>query len=73
MKATIESTTKVVNANGVDCRVWEGVTERGVKIQCLIARVAVAPGQDVAQFEAELIEQRAPSPEAEVWPLRMIL
>ena len=32
MKITIESTTQIVEANGVKCRVWEGVTERGVKV-----------------------------------------
>ena len=73
MKVTIESTTKIVTANGVECRVWEGVTASGVKIQCLIARVAVANGQDVSQFEAELKETRAPSAEVQAFPLRMIL
>lgn len=73
MKLTIESTTKLVNANGVDCRVWEGVTASGIKVQCLIARVAVADGQDVSQFEAELKQQRPPSAAVEAFPLRMIL
>lgn len=73
MKITIENTTKMVKANGVDCRVWEGETEHGVKIVVLIPRIAVKEGQDVKQFEAELQEQRAPSAETEVFPLRMIL
>ena len=33
---TIESTTKIVALNGIDCRVWEGTTERGVPIHCFI-------------------------------------
>jgi hypothetical protein len=73
VKMTIESTTKVVSANGIDCRVWEGVTERGVKVECLIPRIAVRNGQDTAQFEAELEECRAPSADASAFPLRMIL
>lgn len=73
MKITIESTTKIVNANGIDCRVWEGRTERGVEITCLIPRIAVKNGQDASQFEVELQEQRAPSANIEAWPLRMIL
>ena len=73
MKITIESTTKIVNADGIDCRIWEGETERGVKVQCLIPRIAAWVGEDLAQFEAELREQRPPSAEVEVWPLRMIL
>lgn len=73
MKITIESTTKIVNANGIDCRVWEGKTEHGVEITCLIPRIAVKDGQDSTQFEAELQEQRPPSATIEAWPLRMIL
>lgn len=73
MKITIESTTRIVNASGIDCRVWEGVTERGVKVQVLIPRIAAAIGEDLTQFEAELKEQRAPSAEVQAFPLRMIL
>jgi hypothetical protein len=73
MKITIESTSKIVKANGVDCRVWEGETASGIKISALIPRIAVAPDQDVSQFEAELRATRPPSPEVEAWPLRMIL
>ena len=72
MKMTIESTTRVVKANGVDCRVWEGVTERGIKVQALIPRVAAMADQDLSQFEAELSETRPPSGAA-YFPLRMIL
>lgn len=73
MKMTIESTTKIVNASGIDCRVWEGQTERGVKVQVLIPRVAVKNGQDTAQFEAELKECVAPSADTAAFPMRMIL
>ena len=73
MKMTIESTTKVVNASGVDCRVWEGVTERGIKVQVLIPRIAALADQDLSQFEAELKEMRPPSAEVNAFPLRMIL
>jgi hypothetical protein len=81
MKMTIESTTKVVSITqrtssapeGIQCRVWEGVTERGVKVQCLIPSIAVALGEDQTQFEAELQEQRAPSAEVSAFPRRMVL
>lgn len=73
MTMTISSTTKVVSLNGIDCRVWEGETERGVKVHVYIPRVAAAPDQDLSQFEAELQEQRPPSPEIAGIPLRMIL
>jgi len=78
MKITIESTTKIVHigfgqGQYMEARVWEGVTERGVKVQCLIPRIAVALGEDYSQFEAELQEQRAPSAEVSAFPLRMVL
>lgn len=78
MKITIESTTKITrieltHGQSIECRVWEGETERGVKIQCLIPRIAALADQDLAQFEAELQEQRAPCAVAQAFPLRMIL
>ena len=72
MKITIESTTKIVNANGIDCRVWEGKTESGVEVTCLIPRIAVNSCRDTSQFDAELQEQRAPLL-ADAWPYRIIL
>ena len=73
MKITIESTTKIVELNGVECRIWEGHTEKGVPIHCFIPRIAVRDDQDCSQFEADLIEKRAPSADTAAIPLRMIL
>ena len=82
MKITIESTTEIVSLSqasssamepGIQCRVWEGVTEHGVKVQCLIPRIAALKNQDLAQFEAELEEQRPPSVPERAFPMRMIL
>ena len=74
MKIQIESTTKVVTINGVPARVWEGHTESGIPIHCFVTRVAVDKNADCQQFERELQECRAPSPELDaVIPLRMIL
>jgi hypothetical protein len=80
MKITIESTSKIVeivdleHTTPVKARVWEGITESGIKVIALIPRIAVKNGQDISQFEAELEEQRAPSVDAQqAWPLRMIL
>lgn len=73
MKITIESTTKIVQANGIPCRVWEGKSESGIEVQCLITRVAVPAGADCAQFQAELQEHAPPSAAVAAFPLRMIL
>ena len=77
MKITIESTPNVVKLTGptgleIECRVWEGETERGVKVQCLITRIAALKSEDLSQFELELKEMRAPS-FLQAFPLRMIL
>lgn len=77
MKITIESTTKIVNlidrlsGQGVPARVWEGETESGVKVVCLIARIAARADQDLSEFDRELKEQKQPEAE-NVFPLRMI-
>jgi hypothetical protein len=73
MKITLESTTKVVFLDGVQCRIWEGETERGIKVHCYIPRIAARPDQDLGQFEEELREIRKPSAEIEAIPLRLIL
>lgn len=74
MKMTIESTTRMVHANGVLCRVWQGKTERGVDVYVLIPRIAVPEGQDQSQLAEELKAHTAPVDEAtRVFPLRMIL
>lgn len=79
MKITLESTTKIVELNGVPARIWEGTTERGVPCFAMIMRIAPAveipelTSAQVREFEADLLEQRAPSPQAESIPLHLIL
>lgn len=62
MKTTIYSTNKIVIlkpdplADGVPARVWEGITESGIKIHCYITRVDVCDNEtDVEEFEQELL------------------
>lgn len=58
MKITLQSTEQIVRFRGVECRVWQGETERdGTPIYALIARVAVPAEEDQAQFQRELEEQ----------------
>lgn len=77
MKTTLESTTKIItmqlgNAD-VPARIWEGVTESGIKVLAYITRIAAPIGEDLSQFERELQEQKPPSAEAAEIPLRLIL
>lgn len=77
MKIVIESTTKmvtlIVDGSPVPARIWEGQTESGVPVYCYVTLIAAPAKEDLAQFERELKEWRAPSAEAEAIPLRMIL
>lgn len=69
MKITIESTSKAVFLNGMECRIWEGHTESGIPVHCYIPRVAVHKDEDTSQFERELKETRAPSAEVAAIPM----
>jgi hypothetical protein len=73
MRITVESTTKRVQLNGVQARIWEGTTDTGIPVHVYITRVAVEEGQNQEQFERELEQHRAPSPAVEAISLRLIL
>ncbi len=73
MKLRLESTTKIVEVNGVPARIWEGHTESGIACHAFITRLAVLRIDDRAQFDAELQEMKAPSAEVKSYPLRLIL
>ncbi|MGA8221473.1 MAG: hypothetical protein WB780_07435 [Candidatus Acidiferrales bacterium] len=79
MKITIESTSEIVQirtaeyADSISCRVWEGQTESGIKVQALIPRIAALKTDDLTEFERELQEQKPPSAEVRAFPMRMII
>lgn len=58
MKATIESTGRLVTIDGVSCRAWNGKTEGGVKFTAFIALLKVPNGEDQSQFARELLEMQ---------------
>jgi hypothetical protein len=82
MRITIESTSEIVTLAkrdgrheiSIPARVWEGETESGIKVHCLVTRIAARDGQNLAQFESELREVKPPSVDAlDCFPLRLIL
>lgn len=75
MRITIENTDRIVEVNGLEGRVWEGETEDGIAVFCVVTRIAVHASSDTAQFERELRETPAPaSPDAcQAIPRRMVL
>lgn len=56
MRVQIEPTELVVDLNGVQARVWNGITESGVQVFVFVHRVAVRSTEHAAAFERELIE-----------------
>jgi len=77
VKVVLESTTKivrlVVEGREVPARIWEGTTSSGIPCHAYITRIAVAPDQDAAEFERELLEQRRPTAEIDAIPTRLII
>lgn len=74
MKINIESTTKIVDLNGIPARVWEGESESGIKVHCFITRIALDKDETrIEEFQNELQEQRTPSPAIQAIPLNLIL
>lgn len=60
MRITMTSTGESVLLDGAPCRVWEGVTDRAVRVQVYVAAIRVDERDDCTQFEAELFERREP-------------
>jgi hypothetical protein len=56
---TIESTSSIVELvtthGEIPARVFDGVTESGIPVQCFIARIAVKRPEDVEAFAKELL------------------
>jgi hypothetical protein len=73
VKIRIQSTTKIVKVNGVPARIWEGETENGIPVHCYVTRIAVKKDADASEFEKDLQEHSAPSPEIEAIPLSLII
>jgi len=63
MKITIERTSLVVRAHGVLMQVWEGKTESGARIACLVDRLMIESEDRSPQADAEMKSpDRDPSP-----------
>jgi len=63
MKATIESTNKLVIVNGLQFRVWEGVSEKGTKFVALMNRIISSiPDDHKALVIETMAEHRKPDP-----------
>jgi len=69
MRIMIESTDQLTRLDGVEVRLWEGITADGTPCMVFVHRIVAHTGQHAA-FERELAEQLPP---AELVGLRRIL
>lgn len=60
MKITMTATEILTEIDGVPVRLWEGITEQGVKCKVFVHRLALHKYEDETQFEKELREQMPP-------------
>jgi hypothetical protein len=72
MKASMESTDKIIEVDGVEARIWNGVTEKGVHFTALICRLGVKRGDDCADLEKEFRETQVPVPINRAFDPRML-
>lgn len=59
MRLQIEPTGHIADVDGVQCRIWNGVSESGAGVIVFVATLAVKddePPAVIAQFERELLE-----------------
>lgn len=72
MRITITATDKITTLDGIPCRIWEGVTDRGIQCHVFVHRLAVLnEGDRCDEFDRELKETYPPS--AEIIPLAVAL
>jgi hypothetical protein len=61
MKATMESTTRMLIVNGMNFRVWEGVSEKGIPFVALVNRLESAdPTVQTALITETMAKQKEP-------------
>lgn len=77
MNIQIHNTDALVELAGLQCRVWEGVTDNGVAVFCLIPRISHKDNisaEDMKVFRSELDEVIEPSKDAvKCFSLRQVI
>ncbi len=81
MRITIEPTDTIVTLaaglgdSGVEARIWQGVTDSGIRVHVFVTRVAVPLDTDQAPFVEALQACREPARIGHegAWPLRLLL
>jgi hypothetical protein len=61
MEIQLRSTSVIREIDGIQMRMWQGVTRSGVPIMAMVARIAVKLEEDQTEFLAELSETCPPT------------
>lgn len=73
MKVTLQSTTKMVDIDGVPARIWEGTTESGIQVHAFITRIACDKDANQEEFKQELKNCLPPSEAIDAYPTKLVL
>jgi len=73
MKLKIESTNIFTQFNGVNCRLWAGVTDTGIPCKVFIVGIAVANERDQQEFDRNNMKEIPAPSECNTISLRHIL
>ena len=74
MVVTLRNTSRHVKVNDVPARVWEGSTEDGTRVACLMVRIEALGRHNPYQFRDELARDALPSPAAaRAFPLKVVV
>lgn len=72
MKVTIQSTDRKIKIDGVEARVWEGISDTGIPVSLLVANIAVYNDTQYAEREQFTAEMQSHEPQttraAALWP-----
>jgi len=60
MNLTLHSTKRFALLDGVQCRIWEGRTPSGAKVQAYVHRLRVDE-KECTELESDLLEQAPPA------------
>jgi hypothetical protein len=73
VRISLESTSRIVELNGVRARVWQGKTASGIPVAAFITSIVVERTEDTAAFDRELLEHAEPRADLREFPARMAI
>lgn len=72
MELKVESTSRTIVYDGVPCRLWEGLSEKGVPVFMLVVATVVPSAFEQSEFDRALRRFKPPSPFARSLPINLL-